>query len=73
MAKKLAPPLALVAGASGNIGNHVVRQLQDQGIRVRALVRNPAQLSSAVAALATEPRSTQKLASRMVLAVAPSV
>ena len=46
MAKKLAPPLALVAGASGNIGNHVVRHLQNQGIRVRALVRNPAQLTS---------------------------
>ena len=46
MAKKLAPPLALVAGASGIIGNHVGRHLQNQGIRVRALVRSPAQLTS---------------------------
>ncbi len=46
MAKSLVPQLALVAGASGSIGNHVIHQLQERGIRVRALVRNPDKLTS---------------------------
>ncbi len=38
--------LAVVAGASGVIGSEVVRELQARGVRVRALVREPARLST---------------------------
>jgi uncharacterized protein YbjT (DUF2867 family) len=33
----------LVTGATGNIGGHVVEQLLQAGVRVRALTRNPAE------------------------------
>lgn len=46
MAKDITAPLALVVGASGSVGSHVVHHLQDRGIRVRALVRDPARLNS---------------------------
>lgn len=37
-------PLAAVAGATGYLGGHVVRALQGEGYRVRALTRDPARL-----------------------------
>lgn len=42
----MSAPLAVVAGASGVIGSEVVRELQARGVRVRALVREPARLST---------------------------
>lgn len=39
-------PLVLVAGATGVIGAEVVRELQSRGSRVRALVREPARLTT---------------------------
>jgi uncharacterized protein YbjT (DUF2867 family) len=36
----------LVTGATGNVGAHVVRELQARGVPVRAFVRNPAQAAS---------------------------
>ncbi|MEZ2232125.1 CIA30 family protein [Microcoleus sp.] len=38
--KKDQPKLVLVAGATGGVGKRVVKRLQQQGIRVRALVRD---------------------------------
>lgn len=38
------PEIALVTGASGFIGSHVVRRLLDEGVRVRALVQDGALL-----------------------------
>jgi len=35
------PPI-LVAGATGNVGRHIVTQLRDAGVTVRALSRDPA-------------------------------
>jgi uncharacterized protein YbjT (DUF2867 family) len=37
-----APQTVLVAGATGQTGQHIVRQLQQAGYRVHALVRDPA-------------------------------
>lgn len=37
-------PLALVTGATGFVGRHLVKGLRDDGWRVRALVRDPARL-----------------------------
>ena len=37
--------LTLVTGATGLVGNNIVRMLVEQGDRVRALVRNPADKS----------------------------
>ena len=34
--------MILITGATGNVGSHVVRELSDKGVRVRALVRDPA-------------------------------
>jgi uncharacterized protein YbjT (DUF2867 family) len=41
---------AVVAGATGYLGRHVVRTLHETGWRVRALVRDPARLEDAAAA-----------------------
>ena len=41
----MSAPLVVVAGASGVIGAEVARELQARGIRVRALIREPARLS----------------------------
>ncbi|HEU4564016.1 MAG TPA: SDR family oxidoreductase [Gemmatimonadaceae bacterium] len=38
---------ALVAGASGHLGRHIVRELRDRGWRVRAITRDPARLLAA--------------------------
>ena len=40
----------LVAGATGNVGSHVVRELAARGAHVRALVRNPAKASTRLGA-----------------------
>lgn len=39
-------PLVVVAGATGVIGAEIVRELQSRGSRVRALVREPARLTT---------------------------
>lgn len=52
----MAPPTALVTGATGLLGMHVVKRLQDEGWQVRALVRDAARaglLSRADVTLAT--------------------
>jgi nucleoside-diphosphate-sugar epimerase len=48
-------PTALVTGATGFLGTHLVRQLRAQGVAVRALVRSAAQ-AEAARALGAEPR-----------------
>src|SRR5687768_8000021 len=45
----MAPATVLVTGATGFLGEHVVRQLSDKGYRVRALARST---SPALAGLA---------------------
>ena len=44
-AASILPRLVLVTGATGFVGQHVVRMLKNEGFRVRVLVRNPERLS----------------------------
>ena len=44
---------AVVAGATGSIGRHVVKALHARGFRVRAVVRDPNRLADHFAELAS--------------------
>ena len=56
------PPI-LVAGATGNVGRHIVTQLRDAGVTVRALSRDPAspRLPAGVTAVAGDLTSPDSL------------
>ena len=49
----------LVTGATGFVGSHTAKALQDAGHRVRALVRTPAKLETVTARVGVDPASLE--------------